>query len=402
MAEAATPTDVQTTEDCQTTRSTVQTTADSHTTRSTVQTTEDCQTTRSTVQTTEDCQTTRSTVQTTEDSQTTMSTVQTTEDSQTTRSTVQTTEDCQTTRSTVQTTADCWKTGSATASSMESSSNISPAESVIYSKIIASDKTIQSQQRGEPELTPTQKYAILHSLLRTKPGSFLMRFGSLLDGSDLSYIESVATVDYEVEYRLKVLRKQLGLSLKSRRKQVQNRRYQYLQHLMENSSYFSEEEMRNRNPLLYEEYIGQYMTTEEKDDLDMGDRSDVTLSGLILKKMEIDKRRDLYHWQQELESSQLEESDSDESDEEDMDMNEDHVEIDSEQREQYREDYLRAMQLSFLNGEDKDFDYSKVDVSEAFDPLDMLGRDAEDAYFDDEEPVDISDCELVPDSDTCR
>lgn len=276
------------------------------------------------------------------------------------------------------------------------------AELVVFKKVINSNRTIQSQQRGEPELSDSQKMVVLHSLLQDKSGSFLMRFGSLFDESDLTYIESVIKNNYEVLHHLKELRKQLEQSEKSRRKQIQNRRYLYLQHLMEKSSYFSEEEMRSRNPLLFEEYIGQYLTKEEKDNLDMGDRSDLTLSGIILKKMEIDVRRDLYSRQQESESSRLEERDSDSDDSEmesETGQDDDPVPIDSDQKFQFHQDYLRAMQMSFLNGDDKDFDYSKVDCCDALDSLDMIGRDAEDAYFEDEKPTVLSDFEPICDDD---
>lgn len=276
------------------------------------------------------------------------------------------------------------------------------AELAVFKKVINSDRTIQSQQRGEPELTESQKMVALQSLLKNKGGSFLMRFGSLFDESDLTYIESVIEVNFEVLHHLKEFRKNLEKSVKSRRKQIQNRRYQYLQHLMENSTYFSEEEMRNRNPLLFDEYIGQYLTQQEKDDLDMGDRSDLTLSGIILKKMELDARRELHSRQQESESSRLEESDSDDSESETDSMQQDGgdpVSIDDDQKLLFRQDYLKAMQLSFLNGEDKDFDYSKVDHCSALDSLDMIGRDAEDAYFEEEEPTALSDFEPICDDD---
>lgn len=275
------------------------------------------------------------------------------------------------------------------------------AELVVFKKIINSERTIQSQQRGEPELTDNQKIDVLQSLLKNKGGSFLMRFGSLFDESDLAYIESVIKLNYEVIHHLKELRKKLKQSLKSQQKQIQNRRYQYLQHLMEASNYFSEDEMRNRNPLLFEEYIGQYLTQEEKDELDMGDRSDLTLSGIILKKMEIDVRRELHSRQQENESSCLEESDSEDSEMESetgsTPKDDDPVPIDSAQKLQLHQDYLKAMQLSFLNGEDKEFDYSKVDYCDALDSLDMIGKDAEDAYFEEEEPEALSDFEPICD-----
>lgn len=258
----------------------------------------------------------------------------------------------------------------------------------IFAKIISSDRTIQSQQRGEPDLTEKQKGNVLASLLQDKPGSFLMRFGSLLDKTDLDYIESVVKLDYEVNHRLKDLRKCLGLSSKSHRKQVQNRRFQCLNQLMENSSYFSEEEMRYRNPLLFEHYVGQYLTQEEKDSMDMGDRADMTLSGLILNKMKIDSRRELLRRQQDLESGQIEETDSDTEveDAESMEINSD-AQVNDHEKRTYHQEFLRAMQLSFLNGEDSEFDYTKVDHSEEYDSLDMIGRDAEDTYFDEELPT---------------
>ena len=263
----------------------------------------------------------------------------------------------------------------------------------IFAKVVSSNKTIQSQQRGEPDLREDQKLNILASLMRDKPGSFLMRFGSLLDKTDLDYIESVVKLDYEVNYRLKELKKYLGLSTKSHRKRIQNRRFQCLNQLMENSNYFSEEEMRHRNPLLFEHYVGQYLTQEEKDSMDMGDRADMTLSGLILNKMKIDSRRALLRRQQDLESGQIEETDSDTEevdDAESMEISSD-AQVDDHKKRTCHQEFLRVMQLSFLNGEDSEFDYSKVDDSEEYDSLNMIGRDAEDTYFDEELPtVDLN------------
>lgn len=48
--------------------------------------------------------------------------------------------------------------------------------------------------------------------------------------------------------------------------QIKNRRFEALKKLITEGSYFSEEEMRKRNPLLYEQLIGQFLTEEEKHD----------------------------------------------------------------------------------------------------------------------------------------
>ncbi|KAJ3105207.1 hypothetical protein HDU97_008361 [Phlyctochytrium planicorne] len=51
-----------------------------------------------------------------------------------------------------------------------------------------------------------------------------------------------------------------------------------------------------------------------------------------------------------------------------------------------RDEFVRLMKERFLSGLDKEFNYSAlVDSNDAFDDLDMMSRDAEDAYFDEEE-----------------
>lgn len=287
----------------------------------------------------------------------------------------------------------------------------------MFRKIVASELTVQSQQRGEPELTQQQKFEILGSLLHKKPGSFLMRFGKVLSEGDLIWFDHLLPVDFEVDFRVKELRKNLAMSSKSRENVIKNRRFQYLQELMHSGSYFSEEEMRDRNPLLYEHYIGQYLSEEERQHLDGGISPDVTLSGMILKKMELDRRSELLSKQQEAEGiskqqeaegSRVVENDSSNSFEEEFDSEEEEeVEEKDEdntkqnlgmklsedpdqagmEKQMLKEEFLKAMQLRFLSGEERDFDYSMVDSNEQYDSIETRQRDEEDDYFDKEVPA---------------
>ena len=278
-----------------------------------------------------------------------------------------------------------------------------PSSSVLelnmFTKVMRSGLTIKSQQRGEPDLTQEQKLEALRSLLYEKPGAFLMRFGKVLDDKDLAWFDSFSFgADFEVDFRVKELRKSLAMSSKSRENVVKNRRFEYLKELMDSSSYFSEEEMRNRNPLLYEHYIGQYLSEEERQLLDNNITSDMTLSGMILKKMELDRRSELLSRQQEVEAGQIVESDS--SDSSESEDSEDERETEENlgmklsadpitacrEKEMLKEEFLKAMQLRFLNGKERDFDYSKVDSNEKYDSIDARQRDEEDDYFDTEEP----------------
>ena len=273
---------------------------------------------------------------------------------------------------------------------MDSTSAMHPVcepEMRMFQKIIASGRTIKSQQIGESEYSEPQKIEILSDILHQTPGAFLMRFGHELDGADLKYFSD--SEDFEVDFRVKELRR--SLDSRVREKRVRNRRYACIKELTEKSEYFSEEEMRDRNPLLYEYYIGQYLTQEEKDALD-GNKSDMSLSAMILGKMNIDRRRELLTKQREREAEQLEETDSSSEEEDVSKGSEDRApgvkppEVDAREKFMMRQEFLRAMQLSFLSGEDKDFDYGKVDANERYDSLELRGRDEEDAYFDEEEP----------------
>lgn len=58
--------------------------------------------------------------------------------------------------------------------------------------------------------------------------------------------------------------------------------------LIEEGSYFSETEMKSRNPLLYENLVGQYLTPEEKENNDRVDTSNITFVNLLLHQIDKD------------------------------------------------------------------------------------------------------------------
>ena len=261
---------------------------------------------------------------------------------------------------------------------------------LMFQKVIASDLVIKSQQRDEPELTYTQKIEILSELLQNRPSSFLMRFGSLLDYWDLTYFydkSNVCSSDYEVKFRADEIEKRLSSGVKETC--IRNRRYAAIRELTETSQYFSEAEMRERNPMLFEHYIGQYLTEEERTALDASN-AETPLSALIMKKIESSKRSKLLQLQREHEQALCTEEERDSASSEDEEVVRDHsssLSVTVEERQMMKREFLRVMQLNFLSGQDSDFDYSKVDGNEKYDLLDMQQRDAEDSYFDTEEPA---------------
>ncbi len=54
------------------------------------------------------------------------------------------------------------------------------------------------------------------------------------------------------------------------------------------------------------------------------------------------------------------------------------------------------MAIRFLMGEDiKFFDYSSVDNNEKYDDIELINRDCEEKYFDEEEANDVSNSEYT-------
>lgn len=282
-------------------------------------------------------------------------------------------------------------------SSLSDPTPYSSLELAMFKRVIAAGCSIKSQQRGEQDLTEKELCKELHTILRQKPGSFLMRFGKYLNESDLKFFKSTLTGDYEVSFRVKELEQDLQKTSRAHSKRIKNRRYVHLEQLMSGSDYFSEEEMQQRDPLLFEYYIGQFLSEEERLKIGEEDKSEMKLSSMILKNMEVDQRTRLLKEQRSREQDQLEESDS--SSDEDiadtvgsgsatfapMKLS---LKPETALREKLmlRREFLSVMQTSFLEGRDKDFDYSKVDNNEQYDSLEMRGKDSEDSYFDAEEP----------------
>jgi hypothetical protein len=172
------------------------------------------------------------------------------------------------------------------------------------------DVNIKSQQRTDTDLSDEQKIQILKDIFEQNPRVFLARFGHWISVEDLRCF--CAASGSEVEYAISVLK--MNLNAKSSGVCVKNRRYEALQRLEKDTSYFSEDEMQQRCPLLYEQYIGQYMTDEEKFEQDEAKMKDeFKMSSFIFQQIDRDWLRKKEMEERELEEC-MEEEEDDESD----------------------------------------------------------------------------------------
>lgn len=269
----------------------------------------------------------------------------------------------------------------------------------MISRLVKTDAHFKHQQRGEPDLTDEEKSEIALAILAKSPSLFLERFSKFMAVDDIKVFEDQKQ-DYGVSFYIEEIKQRC---LDTKQNVVKNRRYQALQELVEQGEYFSEEEMKWRDPLLFDQMIGQYIGESEKEEKEEAeiDRTDLRFSTILLKHMDLQASKQYYDALKEREEEQLEESDDDSSEEEELDdslqqKEEEVLDFDKAmeiERNQMRGEFIRIMQERFLAGDDKNFDYSKVDSNTDYDSLDILGHDAEEKYFDQEEEEELpSDC----------
>ena len=251
----------------------------------------------------------------------------------------------------------------------------------IIKTVSASEGFFRHQQKDEADLTLAQKSSIASDLLSSKPGTFLARFGKFLTSDQLEYFDGLETGgDYELQFYLKQARQ--GQCRFISQKRIKNRRYSALRNMLEASDeYFSNEAMKARNPLLHEQMVGRFLTEEEREEEARPDMTNCSLSKIILDHMDLNKERDDKKRMKEAEDE--EEFDTDDDDESEEDDGDEALGRQDGGREFLKQQFVKTVYQSFLQGKDDGFDYRKIDNDESLDDLDAEQRDAEERYFQD-------------------
>lgn len=288
--------------------------------------------------------------------------------------------------------------------------------------------------------TPSQRKSLLLHLLSRDVPLFLERYGSQLTLDELDEFETLKN-DYEINWHLNRLRCVISPTqedLKSRSVKIKNRRRAYLDKLISDGQYFSEDAMREREPYLHHEYVGKFQDPSGRSMARPGERWSETLmrraeeATLVKKIRDEQQRRGVAQsdWvgfgNQELENVEEEEEEEEEEDteeeeeeeEEDEEKEQDKGERDisinrqevhpnnldasndtpsemrrpavmetlsTEEMQERLDQFAYIMQEKFLLGEDS-LDYSKIDEDETLDDYWMkeANYDAEEKYFDDD------------------
>jgi len=240
-----------------------------------------------------------------------------------------------------------------------------------------------------PELTLEEKQVKLRQLLQKDPPLFLERYGRALTPKELDLFVAPYQGNYEVSWHLSRLRQDSNKSAKALEKQRKNRRYQKMLQLLEDGEFFSEEEMKVRQPVLYQQYVGKY----RKDPLRPSMKNKPTLTDKLMIRCELEDADEVImrHEQQDFEEEEEDSEEAEEEEESEEDnttangkMEEDKMNQDPHgelERADY-EEFMSIMQRRFLDGREVGFDYNVIDADASLDNLDQLDRDVQEKYFD--------------------
>ncbi|KAI3453441.1 hypothetical protein Pfo_010104 [Paulownia fortunei] len=126
---------------------------------------------------------------------------------------------------------------------------------------------------------PSHRKSLLLDLLSSDAAVFLERYGSKLSLEELNQFD-VLKDDYEINWHLNHLRSIINPTeeeRKSRSAKIKNRRLAYMDKLMLDGHYFSEDAMREREPYLHHEYVGKFQDPSGRSMARPGERWSETL-----------------------------------------------------------------------------------------------------------------------------
>eukprot|EP00099_Drosophila_melanogaster_P018187 NP_609206.1 uncharacterized protein Dmel_CG7810 [Drosophila melanogaster] len=300
-----------------------------------------------------------------------------------------------------------------------------PPEIIDIFKSLAENNQIvfKSQQIDDPEIPVEEKQQIARDAFDKNRENFLIRFGGFLNVRQLGSFQELAVkepikADENLE-EMCLLLEDFRRKLNTRAVSIKNRRYHAMQQLLDKGEYFSEHEMMQRAPDLYQELVGQYLTEAEKKARDSYDVRNTSFSGILMHTLEKKQRDELLEETQQ-EGKQSVQVTSESNPQADCDVpvacrkqwggfeDDEPVACSTSrnaevrapmnttmistpefynpgERELLRNEFLSMMKERFLSGEDKDFDYKAVDDNTLLDDLKQIEQDEEDAYFEDSE-----------------
>ncbi|KAG9343036.1 hypothetical protein JZ751_015254 [Albula glossodonta] len=267
--------------------------------------------------------------------------------------------------------------------------------SAMIETVAASGSPVKSQQLGEPDLTVEERKQVLLEQYKSKPLVFLERYQMHLKPEHLGAFAHLSTDCRAQHYCKEVQRRATNQTNRTR---VRNHRYAALRALQQGG--------------WEQDHSTSTYTTANRSEEAMAAGAG-GLADLLMNSYQEKLIQQQLQKQQDREDGALEESEEEDGKGggkgkggvqilpgEGGEEEEDKWEPSAEEKALLREEFVSQMHQRFLDGKDKDFNYSEVDENPDYDNLDIVSRDAEERYFDDdddEEEEEDEDAELEED-----
>lgn len=317
---------------------------------------------------------------------------------------------------------------------------------------------LRYQQIDEPDFTVIERKKIIEEILQKSNVLFLNRFGKYLKLEHLIYFdEEICSPDDA--YEMNSLLNELKRKLNPKRTDNKNRRYFALRKMIKNGDdYFSEKEMIKREPSLYQELVGQYLTDNERslilDQSDYDESENQRFSFIKLNSMDRDHIKELlgqHRYDEENDDDDIDDDDNSSGNFSNEDVHKDGIindeyypqvppsfrkhwgdfeddtipscsnslhagtittlpadkvkiapkkrkqtYIKAEQKEALKTYFNTIMHTKFVYGQDKEYDYSLIDDDPQYDDIITQDQDCEDRYFDSDSLSEIDERNECP------
>ena len=243
----------------------------------------------------------------------------------------------------------------------------------------------------EQRLTTEQQLVEVTKSANGQMHVFLERYGSMLPSEDLRALASCPSAQTaEARFWLERLMKEPPSDLELGKRRRRRRWVWAKREMARSAGFFSEEEMKERDPQLYHRLVGQYMDTTVK----LSDPMQGSLSTYLMQQLERECEAevlqvDTLHRGDEsmpapAKRQRVKEAGDEEFTNEEIEDYYDvgHAEAGGDDAAVRRATFLKAMRDRFVDGMERNFNYAALDEDSDLDDVVELGRDAEEKYFD--------------------
>ncbi|CEF69655.1 Protein of unknown function DUF2052, coiled-coil family-containing protein [Strongyloides ratti] len=255
----------------------------------------------------------------------------------------------------------------------------------LFHKIVEGEREKYINDSNEKD----NKLEEIKSIFNSSKLKFVITFASYISPSQLELFHYKSDGTLEDNSYITRLQIAYGRSKKNIETDVKlkNDRWMMFEELFKNSDFFTDKRMRERDPQLYDTMIGNYLNDKEKEEL-KPNLINSGFSGVMQQFVDSERISKRKHQSNDNIMKLYEEvvikGNIKLLDNEDI-IEEEKEDEKNSNKEFLRNEFLNIMKQRFINGEDSQFfDYDSYKIKDKKKFNDIMERDLEDSYFDED------------------